>query len=90
MLTEYSGRMLALIEIAHLYETILVLGLCSLFWSTGIMGMVILLAVTYFVEIIVDNISARMSFRWMLKSVWSTGLVLSAVNLIWLYSRGNV
>ena len=89
VLTEYSGKMLALIEIAHLYETILVLGLCSLFWSSGILGMVVLLSLTYLAEIIVDNISARMSFRWMLKSVWSTGLALSAVNLIWLYTKGN-
>ncbi len=90
VLTEYSGKMLALIEIAHLYETILVLGLCSLFWSSGIMGMAVLLCLTYLAEIIVDNISARMSFRWMLKSVWSTGIVLSAVNLIWLYSKGSL
>ncbi|THB81623.1 MAG: NADH-quinone oxidoreductase subunit H [Desulfobacteraceae bacterium] len=88
VLTEYSGKMLALIEIAHLYETILILGLCSLFWSSGILGMTVLLVLTYLAEIVVDNISARMSFRWMLKSVWSTGLVLSAVNLVWLYSRG--
>ncbi len=86
VLTEYSGKMLAMVEIAHLYETILILGLCSLFWTTSIMGMIVLLAVTYMIEIIIDNISARMTFRWMLKSVWSTGLVLSAINLIWLYS----
>lgn len=90
VLTEYSGRMLALIEIAHLYETVLVLGLCSLFWSSSILGMVVLLALTYLAEIIVDNISARMSFRWMLKTVWTTGLALSAINLIWLYSKGAV
>lgn len=90
VLTEYSGRMLALIEIAHLYETILILGLCSLFWSTGIIGMTVLLILTYFCEIIIDNISARMSFRWMLKSVWTTGLILSAINLIWLYSGVNI
>ncbi len=90
VLTEYSGKMLALIEIAHLYETILILGLCSLFWSTSITGMIVLLMITYMIEIIVDNISARMSFRWMLKSVWSTGIALSAVNLIWLYSKGAI
>ncbi len=84
VLTEYSGRMLALIEIAHLYETVLILGLCSLFWTTSIMGMAVLLILTYCVEIILDNISARMSFRWMLKSVWTTGILLSAINLIWL------
>ncbi len=86
VLTEYSGRMLALIEIAHFYETVLILGLCSLFWSSGITGMIVLLSVTYFLEIIIDNISARMSFRWMLKYVWISGIVFSTINLIWLYS----
>jgi len=90
VLTEYSGRMLALIEIAHLYETILILGLCSLFWSTGILGMAILLILTYLAEIIIDNISARMSFRWMLKSVWTSGLILSGINLLWLYTGVHV
>jgi len=85
VLTEYSGRLLALIEIAHLYEAILVLGLCALFWSTSFFGMMLLLALTYFAEIVVDNISARMSFRWMLKSAWTTGIILGTVNLIWLY-----
>lgn len=85
VLTEYTGRLLALIEIAHLYETILVLGLCSLFWTTSITGMILLVVLTYLAEIIVDNTSARMSFRWMLKSAWTTGIVLGAVNLIWLY-----
>lgn len=85
--TEYSGSMLALIEIAHWYETVLILGLCSLFWSTSVVGMVALLAVTYLLEIVVDNVSARMTWRWMLGSVWASGIVLSSVNLIWLYVR---
>ncbi|MCP3943885.1 MAG: NADH-quinone oxidoreductase subunit H [Desulfobacteraceae bacterium] len=90
VLTEYSGKMLALIEMAHLYETILILGLCSLFWTTSIWGMALLLVITYLLEIIIDNICARMSFRWMLKSVWTTGIVLSAINLIWLYSGARI
>ncbi len=87
--TEYSGRMMALIEIAHLYEVVLILGLCSLFWSTGVIGMVVLLSITYFIEIIVDNVYARMNFRWMIKSVWSIGIILSVVNLVWLYIQNS-
>ena len=37
--TEYSGPYLALIEIAHWYEVILVLGFCALFWATSVTGM---------------------------------------------------
>ncbi|MFO7597990.1 MAG: complex I subunit 1 family protein, partial [Desulfocurvibacter africanus] len=32
--TEFSGPYLAIIEVAHWYETVLVLGLVALFWST--------------------------------------------------------
>jgi len=84
--TEYTGKLLGLIEIAHFYETVLILGLCSLFWSTGVLGLFILLSLTYLLEIVVDNISARLTFRWMLGSVLITGIALSSINLIWLYA----
>ncbi|WP_028587762.1 respiratory chain complex I subunit 1 family protein [Desulfocurvus vexinensis] len=87
VLTEYSGPYLGLIEIAHWYETVLVLGVCALFWSTNVLMMIVLLAVTYMAEIIIDNTMARMTWRWMLKYVWSVGLGLSVVNLIWLYAK---
>lgn len=86
LLTEYSGPYLALIEIAHWYETILVLGLCSLFWHTNVAWMAVLLVATYMLEILVDNTMARMTWRWMLKRVWLIGMGLSVVNLIWLYA----
>jgi ech hydrogenase subunit B len=85
LLTDYSGPFLALTEIAHWYEIILILALCTLFWATSWLGMLVLLAVTYFVEVLVDNAAARMNWRWMLGYVWAMGLGLSLVNLIWLY-----
>jgi len=86
VLTEYSGPQLAMIEIAHWYDMIFLLGLCALFWTTSAVGMVILLAATYFAELIIDNVCARMTYKWMLKTVWSWGLALSALNLILLYA----
>ncbi len=86
VLTEYSGPQLAMIEIAHWYDVVFVLGLCALFWSTSLIGMVILLAVTYFAELIIDNVTSRMTWKWMLQSVWAWGLALSALNLLYLYA----
>jgi ech hydrogenase subunit B len=86
VLTEYSGPYLALVEIAHWYETVLVLGLCALFWSTNVVWMALLLLGTYALEILVDNTMARMTWRWMLKRVWLLGMGMSVVNLIWLYA----
>ncbi|NDV20256.1 NADH-quinone oxidoreductase subunit H [Pseudodesulfovibrio sp. JC047] len=87
VLTEYSGPYLALIEIAHWYETVLILGLCAIFWHTNVLWMAVLLVITYLLEILVDNTMARMTWRWMLKRVWLLGMGLSIVNLIWLYAR---
>jgi ech hydrogenase subunit B len=84
--TEYSGVNMAMVEIAHWYEVVLILGLVSLFWATNIFGMILLVAGAYFVEILVDNASARMSWRWMLGKIWAAGLTLCIVNLIWIYA----
>jgi ech hydrogenase subunit B len=35
LLTDYSGPYLALTEISHWFEIVLLLGLCSLFWATS-------------------------------------------------------
>ena len=86
VLTEYSGPYLGLIEIAHWYETILVLSLCALFWHTNVAWMALLLVATYMLEILVDNTMARMTWRWMLKRVWLLGMGIAVVNLIWLYA----
>jgi ech hydrogenase subunit B len=85
LLTDYSGPLLALTEVGHWFEVILLLGFCTLFWATSWIGMAILLVVTYFLEVLVDNITSRMNWRWMLSYVWGVGLTLSLVNLIWLH-----
>lgn len=87
LLTDYSGMYLALTEIAHWYETVLLLGFCSLFWSTHPAGAGLLIAAAYVLEIWIDNVSARMNWRWMLGYVWAMGMTLSLVNLIWLYAK---
>ena len=85
LLTDYSGPFLALTEVAHWFEVVLLLGLCTLFWSTSWIGMLVLLVSTYFLEVLVDNVTSRMNWRWMLSYVWGVGLTLSLVNLIWLH-----
>jgi ech hydrogenase subunit B len=85
LLTDYSGPFLALTEVGHWFEVVLLLGLCTVFWATSWIGMLALLAVTYFLEVLVDNVTSRMNWRWMLSYVWGVGLTLSLVNLIWLH-----
>jgi ech hydrogenase subunit B len=87
LLTDYSGPFLALTEIAHWYETVLLLGFCSLFWTTNPIGALLLVGITYLGEIWIDNVSARLNWRWMLGYGWGMGMALSLVNLVWLYAR---
>jgi len=84
--TEYTGPQLAMLEVAHWLDVVLILGLCSLFWSTSWIGMLILLAVTYFAELLVDNISSRMTWQWMLTRVLAPTMLLCIVNILWLYA----
>ena len=84
--TEYSGPHLALLEVAHWLDVILILGICSLFWSSSVLGMAVLLLLTYVAEIFLDNITARLTWRWMLVYALGGGLVLSLANLLWLYA----
>jgi ech hydrogenase subunit B len=85
--TEFSGRHMALIEVAHWYEVVLFLGLFGLFWSTSVVGMLIIILGAYFIEIVIDNAAPRMSWKFMIAVGWVVGLSLSAVNLLWIYLR---
>lgn len=89
--TEFSGIQLALIEITHWTETVLYLGLIMLFFGNNIwlgLGVAVL---CYFAEIIIDNISARTTWQWMLKVSYCLGFGLALANIIWLcLSRGGV
>ncbi|MCX7748915.1 MAG: NADH-quinone oxidoreductase subunit H [Clostridia bacterium] len=85
--TEFSGPQLAIIELTHWYELILLLGLIALFFATNIwIGIAIALG-AYFLELIIDNISARVTWKWMLKATWLIAVGAAAVNIIWLYLK---
>lgn len=90
VLTEYAGRELAMLELAHWFDVVLMLGLCALFWHTGIVGMAVLPALTYFAEVLVDNVCARMTWKWMLKDALYIGLALCIANILWLYAGKSV
>ncbi|RJX26520.1 MAG: NADH-quinone oxidoreductase subunit H [Desulfurivibrio sp.] len=81
--TEYVGPHLGLLEIAHWLEVVLYLAVGSLFWATG-WGMVLLPLAAFLAVIVLDNIAARLTWRWMLGRGWGVAFVLAAVNLFWL------
>ena len=88
--TEYSGPFLALYELAEWYEIVLVLGIIVLFWANPLwIGLLIAFA-AFLLELVVDNIAARMTARWMVRLSWSVGLTLGILNIAYLYIMKGV
>lgn len=85
MMTEFSGPALAIIELTHWYETIFILGLMSLFMEQNIVLGILTAAFTYIFTIIVDNITARLTWQWMLKASWTAIMSLSIINILGIY-----
>ena len=84
ILTDFSGPYLGLIELAHYFEIVLILGICSLFWATGLAGMIAVPAAVFVFQILTDTASARMNWRWMWAWAWGIGFPLCLINLIWI------
>ena len=80
--TEYSGRTLSMIEIAHWYENVFLLGWVYLFFaSSPVLGVVVSLLVFVFV-ILVDNVFARLKWQTALRSAWIVTVVLGFGNIL--------
>lgn len=83
--TEFSGPGLALIEVAHWYESIFLLGFMYLFWAQSPAMGILIAELAFLFLIILDNISARITWQWMLKFTWTIVIVLSIINIIGIY-----
>lgn len=86
--TEFSGKTLAMVEAAHWYENVFLLGMVFLFFVNGqwwgyVIGIVVVL-LTYFLEILIDNSFARMKWQVAINSSWIVAIVLGSVNLFML------
>lgn len=85
--TEFSGPQLAIIELTHWYDLIILLGIIALFFAKPLWVGIVIALVAYFIELVVDNICARMTWQWMLKATYLVGLGSAGINIIWLYLR---
>jgi ech hydrogenase subunit B len=84
--TELSGKTLGLLDLAHWYENVFLLGIVALFIVNSspiswLIGVVVALA-AYFLEIVIDNTFARVKWQVMLKSAWIVALIAGVVNLL--------
>lgn len=83
--TEFSGATLAKIEIAHWYETVVLLGIVYLFFGFNPLLALAVIAVTYFLEVFIDNTFSRMTWQWTMKEGWGVAVTLGFINLAVLY-----
>lgn len=90
--TEIVGKYLAVIEIAEWYENVFLLSIIGLFFvkGTSIAGIICSIVgalVAWFIEILIDNTSARVTWKIMLRSAWAVTLVFGGLNLLILNLR---
>lgn len=85
MFTEFSGPTLAVIELTHWYEYIFLSGLMFLFWKQNYLIGTILSLFTFIFVLVIDNITARLNWEWMLKFTWTVIVGLSIANILFLY-----
>ena len=84
--TDIGTRNLAIFTITEWYENVFLLGVIGLFiinssWISIIVAIVVVL-LAYFLEILIDNTSARVKWQTMLKTTWVFTLFTAGVNLI--------
>ena len=84
--TEMGARNLAIFQVAEWYENVFLLGVVGLYiinstwWSIPIAVAVIL--VVFFLEVLIDNTSARVKADMMIKLSWGVTILSAGVNLI--------
>ncbi len=83
--TEFTGRTLAAIEVAHWYENVYLLGFVYLFFANNPVVGVTAALLTYFAEIIIDNCSARFKWQFAIKSTWLVTILVGLTNILVIY-----
>jgi formate hydrogenlyase subunit 4 len=88
--TEFTGSNLGKIEIAHWYENVFLLGFIFLFFAFSIPVALVAIAVTFLIEILIDNTFSRVKWQFTLRSAWIVAGMLGLVNLAVLYYLSGV
>ncbi|WP_027437672.1 respiratory chain complex I subunit 1 family protein [Lachnospira multipara] len=84
--TDIGTRNLAIFTITEWYENVFLMAVVGLFIANknliSIIGAVIVILLVYFLEILIDNTSARVKWQTMLKTTWIVTILFAGVNLI--------
>ena len=83
--SSFSGRILAKVEVAHWYESVMLLSLFILFFvgipHAGLMIGTTVALMIFILEIVIDNVFPRVTWQMTVKSLWIITLVLGVSNI---------
>jgi len=85
LVTEYSGKTLALIEVIHWYENVMLLGIVYLFFAYNPAVAVAVCVGLWIMETFIDNTFARFTWELAFKSAWVVTVIAGISNIIVLY-----
>ncbi len=84
--TEFSGPTLAIVEVTHWYENVMLYGFIYLFfsWNAAISPLIAIgvCLLVFFLEILIDNTFARVRWRFALSTVWILTATAGFLNII--------
>lgn len=83
---EMVGVEYACTTIAEWYENVFLYGVVAMFFITSnplsYIAAIVAILVVFFIEVLIDNTSARVRWQLMLKLAWSVTIVLGGLNLL--------
>ena len=84
--SEMVGKEYGMVTLAEWYENAILLGIVGLFFINNnplsIIAAVVAILVVWFLEILIDNTSARVKWQLMLKLAWGVTIVAAGMNLL--------
>jgi ech hydrogenase subunit B len=83
--TEFSGPTLAVFELAHWYEALLLLGFMFVFFTQYTIPGLLVETFAFIFVIVLDNITARITWQWMIKFSYTLLAGLAIINILVLY-----
>jgi len=83
--SEMVGKEYGMVTLAEWYENAILLGIVGLFFINSnplsVIGAIVAILVVWFLEILIDNTSARVKWQLMLKLAWGVTIVAAGMNL---------
>jgi ech hydrogenase subunit B len=83
--SEMVGKEYGMVTLAEWYENAILLGIVGLFFlnsnPVSIVGAVVAIIAVWFLEILIDNTSARVKWQLMLKLAWGVTIIAAGMNL---------